>query len=166
MAEFSLVAVGANSARLYDKEGGTLKYTIGVKNQSVATVNHDAETMFVILYDSSAREMQRATLYRGLNYLYPTVALTTDTSADNITYPGVYKISDDLKKLVGRVKKASESNSATILHIASGYVPSAAAGVNVTLDGTTDVAGSVSTLGDVTITGASWTTASVDGFWR
>ena len=159
---FSFVAKGASTALVYDVSGGTLLATVPCEGVTV-TLSLNVNQAWIVLKDVDGLVMQAAPLYLNLNYFFPTVALPAGVTTDEQFQAAVREIGG-LRTLGGRINHAS-GGLATILHIASGYRPVADQVGVADLNGTSVVPVTVTALGSVVMTPASWTSLNLRASW-
>lgn len=155
---FSFVAKGASTALVYDVSGGSLLATVPCEGVTV-TLSLDVPKAWIVLKDVFGLVMMAAPLYLNLNYFFPTVALPAGVTTDE-QFQAAVRNYGGLNQLGGRINHAS-GGLATILHIAQGYRPSADIRGVADLNGTSVVPVTVTALGAVTMTPASWTSLNL-----
>jgi hypothetical protein len=159
---FSFVAQGSSTALVYDVSGGTLLATVPCDGVTV-TLSLNVDKAWIVLKDANGLTQMAAPLYLNLNYFFPTVALPAGVTTDEQFQAAVREIGG-LRTLSGRIKHAS-GDLATILHIASGYRPVADQLGVADLNGTSVVPVTVTALGNVMMTPASWTSLNLRASW-
>lgn len=164
ITNFAFTSTNSDLALVYDKAGGTLLHTVGCGGQRTVTIQADLAQAYVILKDDAGREQLRSVLYPGLNYFVPSTALFSGISND-LSYPASVRSAGGVTSLTGRIQHTSGTAS-SLLHIASGFRPSADVRGVAFLDGTSIEPITIGSLGTVSMTpSASWTALGLQASW-
>lgn len=183
MSTFAISCGNGKKAFIYVSEGGSLLAEGSVQDGQILAVDGrkfvtsadstrvyavgSYSNLYAIVKDQAGNTMFAGTIYPGRTDLAVTTTVETGTSVDPISAPRVRAAADRMSRILeGLVKKDASTSSATLLHIAQGYRPGSDVKGLAVLDGASTVPVTVSELGPVTITAASWQTANVRAFWN